>query len=114
MESLSLSLLAHSGSCCTSSPFPVFHPAKPRPCSVYLAVTTADQPGRAVPREVLMELLWPGMPLEFAQANLRTTLLPVGKTVPDQNLPDGSVPVSFVLSERQEVKSTHRLIMISM
>jgi DNA-binding SARP family transcriptional activator/predicted ATPase len=104
MKSLSLSLLGPFQLLLHQHPITHFPSNKAKALLVYLAMTIVDHPGAAVPREALMELLWPGMPLASAQANLRTTLYRLNKTVPDIKPSDSSRSVPFVLSERQVVR----------
>jgi DNA-binding SARP family transcriptional activator/Cdc6-like AAA superfamily ATPase len=58
---------------------------------VYLSVAAAENPAVAHSREMLMELLWPGLPLKAAQDNLRQTLYQLRKMLPAP-AEDGAAP----------------------
>ena len=55
-------------------PLPRLTMTKAEALLAYLLVEEASRPGRVHRREGLMTLLWPDMPLELAQLNLRQTL----------------------------------------
>lgn len=59
---------------------------------------------RPLQRETLMELLWPGMPLASAQANLRQTLYRLRQAIPEVKAKNASGPVPFAISDRQTVQ----------
>jgi DNA-binding SARP family transcriptional activator len=67
---------------------------------IYLAVEN-ERPHK---REALMTLLWPDMPLESAQVNLRQTLYRLRKTIPEVGHKDGTSPVPLLLTDRQTVQ----------
>ena len=103
MKSLSLALLGPFQLLLHGHPITRFPSSKAKGLMIYLAVSNAEHPGAAIPREALMELLWPGLPLSSAQANLRTTVYRLNKTVSDPISTAGN-PVPFVLSERLAVR----------
>lgn len=103
MKSLSLALLGPFQLLLHKHPITRFPSSKAKGLLIYLAVNNAEHPAAAIPRETLMELLWPGLPLRSAQANLRTTVYRLNKTISDLN-PTAGNPVPFVLSERLAVR----------
>ena len=70
-------------------PLPHLATAKAEALLAYLLVEEALRPGASHRREGLMALLWPDMPLESAQLNLRQTLYRLR-----QGLPDGATLVA--------------------
>jgi predicted ATPase/Tfp pilus assembly protein PilF len=70
----------------------------------YLAAETTTHPGIAVRRELLMELLWPDMPSNSAQDNLRQTLYQLRKAVPEAAVPGKDAPQPFILSNRLTIQ----------
>ncbi len=77
-------------------PLPRLATAKAEALLAYLLVEEALRPGTSHRREGLMTLLWPDMPLESAQLNLRQTLYRVRQGLPDDT--------ALVLSDRQAVQ----------
>ena len=77
-------------------PLPRLATAKAEALLAYLLVEEVVRPGASHRREGLMALLWPDMPLESAQLNLRQTLYRVR-----QGLPDDAV---LITSNRQSVQ----------
>jgi predicted ATPase/DNA-binding SARP family transcriptional activator len=68
-------------------------------------LTTERALGTAVHRrEALMELLWPGLPSQSAQVNLRQTLYHLQKAIPAMDAPIGNAESSFLLADRQTVR----------
>jgi DNA-binding SARP family transcriptional activator len=59
---------------------------------------------QSLQREALMELLWPGMPLASAQANLRQTLYRPRQAILEVKAKENSGPVPLVISNRQTVQ----------
>lgn len=76
-------------------PLPRMATAKAEALLAYLLVEEALRPGASHHREGLMTLLWPDMPLESAQLNLRQTLYRVRQGLPDD--------AAMILSNRQSV-----------
>ena len=70
--------------------------AKAEALLAYLLVEEAQRPGASHRREGLMALLWPDMPLESAQLNLRQTLYRLRQGLPDD--------ATLLLSDRQAVQ----------
>ncbi len=66
---------------------------------IYL-MCEADRPHQ---REQLMTLLWPGMPQESAQANMRQTLYRLRKLIPEVKGRNGDV-VPFLVTDRQTIQ----------
>ncbi len=98
MTPLSVSLLGPFQASFGPRPLTQFRSSKVKALLIYLVVENGIAPGTAHPRETLMELLWPGLPLKSAQSNLRQTLYHLRKMIPAQ----GSV--SFLMSSRKMVQ----------
>jgi WD40 repeat protein/DNA-binding SARP family transcriptional activator/tRNA A-37 threonylcarbamoyl transferase component Bud32 len=81
-------------------PFKKFRTTKTQALLLYLAV----EPPVAHQREALMALLWPDMPLESAQTNLRQIIYQLRKAIPETAASDGSGRVPLIFSERQTVQ----------
>lgn len=77
-------------------PLPRLATAKAEALLAYLLVEETLRPGASHRREGLMTLLWPDMPLESAQLNLRQTLYRVRQGLPDD--------AALMLSNRQSVQ----------
>ena len=100
MPLLTLSLFGPFTTTLDDQPLYSFRTNKVQALLIYLAVER-DRPH---PRETLMELLWPGMPLESAQVNLRQTVYRLRQAIPDvDSKQDGSL-VPLLLSDRQSVQ----------
>jgi hypothetical protein len=99
MAMLTLSLLGPFIAALDDQPLDNFQTSKVQALLIYLAVER-QAPHR---REHLMELLWPGMPLESAQVNLRQTLYRLRKTIPEVQDKQGAPLVSLLLTDRQTV-----------
>jgi ABC-type oligopeptide transport system substrate-binding subunit/DNA-binding SARP family transcriptional activator/tRNA A-37 threonylcarbamoyl transferase component Bud32 len=69
-----------------------------------LLIYLACQPEQSHRREGLMTLLWPGLPQESAQANLRQSLYLLRKAIPNVAAVDGGESVPFLLSDRQTIQ----------
>jgi WD40 repeat protein/DNA-binding SARP family transcriptional activator len=63
----------------------------------------AEQSSGKGQREKLMTLLWPGLPPESAQTNLRQIIYQLRKAVPSAQGTDGADPVPFLHADRQSV-----------
>ena len=63
-------------------------------------VCAAERPSS---REQLMDLLWPGMPLKSAQANLRQTIYRLRQLIPEVQGPNGE-PVPLLITNRQTIQ----------
>jgi WD40 repeat protein/DNA-binding SARP family transcriptional activator len=61
-----------------------------------------QSPGKSQ-REKLMNLLWPGLPQESAQTNLRQIVYQLRKAITPAQGKDGADPVPFLLADRQIV-----------
>jgi DNA-binding SARP family transcriptional activator/predicted ATPase len=70
---------------------------------IYLATEHALARRESARREVLMELLWPGMPDRSAQQNLRQTLYLLRRNLPSVENRNGATPVPFLLTDRETV-----------
>jgi DNA-binding SARP family transcriptional activator len=77
-----------------------FRTAKVQALLVYLVT----EPSAAHQREALMTLLWPDLPLESAQINLRQILYQLRRSIPEVASVDGGGRVPLLLSERQTVQ----------
>ncbi len=77
-----------------------FRTSKVQALLVYLATERA-RPHR---REALMDLLWPDMPLESAQVNLRQTVYRLRQAIPEVGRKGGGNPVSLLTADRQTVQ----------
>jgi len=99
MPVLYLSLLGPFFAALDDQPFYNFKTAKVQALLVYLAMES--QPNRR--RENLMELLWPGMPLDSAQVNLRQTIYRLRQALPEVNAKGSTGLVPLILADRQFV-----------
>jgi DNA-binding SARP family transcriptional activator len=100
MPALKLSLLGPFIASYKNQPLQNLRTNKVQALLIYLAVGK----DRAHPRESLMELLWPGMPLESAQVNLRQTIYRLRKAIPEVSSISSDERVPLVLSDRQSVQ----------
>jgi DNA-binding SARP family transcriptional activator len=100
MATLKLSLLGPFIASYNNQPLQNLRTNKVQALLIYLAVGK----DRAHPRESLMELLWPGMPLESAQVNLRQTIYRLRKAIPEVSSISSDERVPLVLSDRQSVQ----------
>ncbi|MCK5429515.1 MAG: hypothetical protein KAI94_08595, partial [Anaerolineales bacterium] len=100
MAVLTLSLLGPFIAALDDQSFDNFPTIKVQALLIYLAVERRQ----AHRRERLMELLWPGMPLESAQINLRQTLYRLRKAIPAVSSQTEAGPVPLLLSDRQTVQ----------
>jgi DNA-binding SARP family transcriptional activator len=81
-------------------PVTQFRTNKVQALLIYLAIEQ-DHPHQ---REALMELLWPDMPLESAQVNLRQTIYRLRQAIPEIDHKDRSETVPSLISDRQTVQ----------
>jgi predicted ATPase/DNA-binding SARP family transcriptional activator len=65
---------------------------------IYLAVEARPQQ-----REFLVELLWPGMPLNYGRKNLRQTLYELRRAIPTTASRAGGEPVPLIIADRQTI-----------
>jgi predicted ATPase/DNA-binding SARP family transcriptional activator len=100
MAVLTLSTLGPFYAAIDDQPLDHFPTTKAQALLIYLAVERRHHHRR----EHLMELLWPGMPLESAQVNLRQTLYRLRKTIPEVGHRDGSASGPLLISDRQTVQ----------
>jgi len=100
MAVLRLSLLGPFTAALDDTPINNFRTNKAQALLIYLSV----EKDRTHSRESLMELLWPGMPLESAQVNLRQTIYRLKKAIPEVDNLSGGEPVELVLGDRQAVQ----------
>jgi predicted ATPase/DNA-binding SARP family transcriptional activator/tetratricopeptide (TPR) repeat protein len=100
MAVLKLSLLGPFTAALDDTPFDHFSTHKVQALLIYLAV----EKDCVHPRQGLMELLWPGMPLESAQVNLRQTIYRLRKALPEVDKRSGCEAVPLILSDRQVVQ----------
>jgi DNA-binding SARP family transcriptional activator len=100
MSILSLSLLGPFEASLDERPLHKFRTNKVQALLIYLA-TEASVVHR---RDGLMALLWPGLPQQSAQVNLRQTLYRLRQAIPEVTAKDGEGIVPFLLSDRQTVE----------
>ena len=108
MSELSISLLGSFEANLDGQPLSNFRTRSVQALLIYL-VCEAEQPlrpgsGRASSRELLMDLLWPGMPLQSAQANLRQTVYRLRQMIPELNSKSGQETVPFLITNRQTIQ----------
>ena len=102
MPTLSLALLGPVQVALDNCPLR-FRTNKAQGLLVYLAVEAVARPAAPHRREALMELLWPGLPLQSAQDNLRQTLYQLRKTIPVLPATGGDELVPLLLTDRREL-----------
>ena len=100
MSDLSLQLFGPVSVELDGRPFNNFRTTKIQALLIYLAV----EPPIAQPREALMDLLWPAMPLESAQTNLRQIVYQLRKAIPEIDARGANGTIPLILSERQTVQ----------
>jgi len=100
MSELSVSLLGPFAASLNDEPLTQFRTRSVQALLVYL-VCEAERPHQ---RETLMDLLWPGMPLPSAQANMRQTLYRLRRIIPEVQRQDGLTAVPFLLTNRQTIQ----------
>lgn len=99
-STLTLSLLGNFRADLNGRPLGRFRTNKVQALLIYLV----SEPERAHRREFLMELLWPGLPLEAAQVNLRQTLYLLRQAIPEVAASAESGGVSLVIADRLTVQ----------
>jgi DNA-binding SARP family transcriptional activator/predicted ATPase len=99
MPALTLNLLGPLTATLDDQPVD-FRTTKVQALLVYLALERA-RPHR---REALMDLLWPDMPLESAQVNLRQTIYRLRQAIPEVSRKGGGKPVPLLDADRQTVQ----------
>ena len=107
MSELAISLLGTFEVRLNNDPVHSFQTRTVQALLAYL-VCAAKRPFRpgtvqAFPREQLMELLWPGMPLKSSQGSLRQTVYRLRQALPEVAGRNGE-PVPFLLSDRQAIQ----------
>lgn len=100
MSELSISLLGPFAASLNGQPLTQFRTRSVQALLIYL-VSEAERPHQ---REFLMDLLWPGMPLSSAQANLRQTLYRLRRLIPEVLSKNGQDTVPFLLTNRQTIQ----------
>jgi DNA-binding SARP family transcriptional activator/predicted ATPase len=103
MPTLSLALLGPVQVALDDRPLH-FRTNKAQALLVYLAVEAMARPAGRHRREALMELLWPGLPLQSAQDNLRQTLYQLRKTIPALPATGSAELVPLLLTDRRTVQ----------
>ena len=108
MSQFSISLLGSFEANLDGQPLSNFRTRSVQALLIYL-VCAAERPhrpgsGQASPREQLMDLLWPGMPLQSAQANLRQTIYRLRQMIPELNSKEGDTAVPFLITNRQTIQ----------
>ena len=107
MSELAISLLGAFAATLNDEPLDSFRTKSVQALLVYL-LCEAKRPFRqgsaqASSREQLMDLLWPGMPLKSAQANLRQTVYRLRQMLPEVKGKDGEL-VPFLITNRQTIQ----------
>jgi len=103
MIGLSLSLLGSFMASLDGRPLRKFRTNRVQALLIFLA-TEKTLGERFHRREALMDLLWPGLPQQSAQVNLRQAIYHLRKAVPDLSPTPETAPVSFLLSDRNTVQ----------
>ena len=80
-----------------------FRSSKAQALLIYLTVEHGQPSPGPVRREMLMELLWPGMPEASARQNLRQSLYLLRQELPPAPARDGSEPVALIVADRQTI-----------
>ena len=99
MSKLAISLLGRFEIRLNDEPTSSFRTKSVQALLAYL-VCTAERPSS---REQLMDLLWPGMSLKSAQANLRQTIYRLRQLIPEVQGPNGE-PVPLLITNRQTIQ----------
>ena len=107
MSNLSISLLGSFQATLNEESITQFRTKSVQALLAYL-VCVAKRPfpsnsAQASSREQLMDLLWPGMPLKSAQANLRQTVYRLRQLIPEVQGQNGE-PVPFLITNRQTIQ----------
>jgi ABC-type oligopeptide transport system substrate-binding subunit/DNA-binding SARP family transcriptional activator len=98
---LAISVLGQFQAFLEGKPLAYFRTKKAQALLVYLLVEGTHHPGAAHQREALMELLWPGLPLNSAQENLRQTLYQLRKALVGVA---GESADTFLVANRQDIQ----------
>ncbi len=101
MATLTLSLLGPFAVSLDERPLTKFTTNRVQALLIYLAVEVVTAPVR---RDTLMGVLWPDLPQESAQTNLRQTLYRLRKAIPELSRCDGDGTTPFLLADRQTVQ----------
>ena len=99
MPHLSLRLFGPFSASYGGEPLGRFRTLKSQALLIYLIA----EPTAAHRREAVMDLLWPDLPLESAQVNLRQSIYQLRKTIPQVASQHGGL-TSLVLSERHTIQ----------
>lgn len=100
MSQFSISLFGSFAATLDGEPLSNFRTRSVQALLIYL-VCEAERPSS---REQLMDLLWPGMPLQSAQANLRQTIYRLRQMVPELKSKAGDTAVPFLITNRQTIQ----------
>ncbi len=100
MPVLHLNLLGPFVASLDDQPVYTFRTNKAQALLIYLAIEK-DQPHR---REALMEFLWPELPLESAQINLRQTIQRLRQALPKVQSKQGDTQIPLLLTDRLSVQ----------
>ncbi len=100
MSGLKLSLLGPFEASYNSYPLTTFRTNKVKALLIYLAIENE----RPALREFLMDLLWPEMPRESAQVNLRQTVYQLRQAIPELPAADGGDPLPLLVTGGQTVQ----------
>jgi DNA-binding SARP family transcriptional activator/predicted ATPase len=100
MPVLNLNLLGPIVVSLDSQPFYAFRTNKAQALLIYLAL----EKDRSHRREALMELLWPELPMESAQINLRQTLHRLRQALPKVHNKQEDAQVPLLLTNRMSVQ----------
>jgi predicted ATPase/DNA-binding SARP family transcriptional activator len=100
MSDLSLSFLGSFAASFDGQSLLPFRAKSVQALLIYLVCETE----RAHQRETLMDLFWPGMPLDSAQANLRQTLYRLRQAIPEARSSEAGTTVPFVLADRRTIQ----------
>ncbi len=100
MPALELCLLGPFEASLDGRSFTDFRTKKVQALLVYLSVERDRSHGR----ESLMDLLWPGMPLDSAQVNLRQTIYRLRQALPEVESREDGRHVPLLLADRQSVQ----------
>jgi len=100
MPHLRISLLGPFSAILDDQPISQFRTNKVQALLIYLAAER-DHPHQ---REALMTLLWPDMPLESAQVNLRQTIYRLRQAITEINHTDSGKTIPFLITDRQTVQ----------
>ncbi len=100
MPILDLKLLGSFSATIDNDPANVYRTKAVQALLIYLACQP-DEPHR---RELLMTLLWPGLPQKSAQANLRQTVYLLRQAIPEVQSREGEGAVPLLLTGRQTIQ----------